>query len=301
MAILKKVFCKNCKKPIYRNIGRFNENLKFGWHFYCSRRCEYRYKTRRRKLICENCGKSFERELSQISSHNYCSQSCAAIMNNKKYPKTRRTIMLMLTCINCGEKYRKSKKNIKYCSIACRRKAEQRTPEELIKIIKETAKKLKRVPARRELEKIVKPCIKIFGSWNNAVLAAGFIPNRSHDNRMYKRASAKALDGHLCDSVSELLIDNWFIKNKIKHERNISYPDTNHRADWAIFIEGHRIFIEYFGLANDSPRYDRAIKVKEILCKKQNISLMAIYPQDLYRGYLDINLKNKFKGYFIRE
>jgi len=50
MAKLKRVLCKNCKKPIYRSTGRFNENLKFGWHFYCSRRCEYRYKTRRRKL-----------------------------------------------------------------------------------------------------------------------------------------------------------------------------------------------------------------------------------------------------------
>ena len=37
MANLKKVFCKNCKKPIYRSAGRFNENLKFGWNFYCSK------------------------------------------------------------------------------------------------------------------------------------------------------------------------------------------------------------------------------------------------------------------------
>src|SRR3989344_2707886 len=163
MANLKKVFCKNCKKPIYRSAGRFNENLKFRWNFYCSRRCEYKYKTKRQKLVCENCGKVFARTLNEISPHNYCSQSCAAIVNNKKYPKKGKATLK--TCIRCGKEYKKSTNNIKYCSLSCRRKAEQRTPEELIKIIKETVKKLKRVPARRELKGIHGSCRKLFGSW----------------------------------------------------------------------------------------------------------------------------------------
>jgi hypothetical protein len=171
--------------------------------------------------------------------------------------------------------------------------------EKLIKIIKETAKKLKRVPARREfLGGINRACVRIFGSWNNAVTEAGFIPNRSHNDRMYKRIIAKAKDGHLCDSVSELLIDNWFYENKILHERNAHYPNTNHKADWKIFVKNKEIFVEYFGLANDSPRYDRCIKEKEELCYKNKISLIAIYPKDLYpKNFLESNLKNKFREY----
>ncbi len=80
---------------------------------------------------------------------------------------------------------------------------------------------------------------------------------------MYKRICAKAADGHLCDSVSELLIDNWLYENKIPHERDAHYPGTHHKSDWAIMIEEQKTFVEYFGLANDSPRYDRAIEEKK--------------------------------------
>lgn len=293
MSQLVKIKCVFCGKKFFRSKGRFNESKKFNWKQYCSWRCLSKDKIKRRVLFCGNCGRHFERTPSDISSYNYCSRSCAAIVNNKKYLKTKKVILK--TCTECGKKYKRSTSNIKYCTLPCRRKAEQRTPKELIKIIKKTAGKLKRVPARRELEKINDACRKNFGSWNNAVLAAGLQPNRSHNQRMYKRVFTKALDGHLCDSVSELLIDNWFIKNKIEHKRNVFYPDTNHKADWAVLIGSKKIFVEYFGLANDSPRYDRAIKKKK-LCHKNKISLIAIYPQDLYpKEFLEKNLQNKFK------
>jgi len=297
MAKFIKVRCKNCNKIFLKDKGHYKENIKFGHNFYCSRKCEYKYKTKRKTLTCENCGKKFKRTLRAISPHNFCSQSCAATINNKKYPKLRKVILK--TCIECGKKYRKSTNNIKYCSLMCRKKAEGYTPDELLKIIKNVAKKLKRVPARREfLGGIDKACIRFFGSWNKAISAAGFVPNRSHDDRMYKRINTKAIDGHLCDSISELLIDNWLYKNKVPHEKDVHYPGTNHKADWAIVSKGNKTFIEYFGLANDSPRYDRSIKEKEMLCKKQNISLIAIYPKDLYpKIYLDNNLKNKFGDY----
>lgn len=293
MANFKKVFCKNCKKPIYRSTGRFNENLKFGWNFYCSRRCEHQYRTKKQKLICENCGKVFERTPSEISPHNYCSQSCAAIMNNRKSPK--RTAQLK-TCIKCRKCFKGG--NLKYCSIKCLKEAKSYTSEQLIDIIKHFAQKLERVPARREMEGIVKSCIKFFGSWNKAVQAAGLTPNRSHDNRMYKRVNTKAIDGHLCDSVSELLIDNWLHKNNILHEKDAHYPETHHKADWKIFAKNKKVFVEYFGLANDSPRYDRSIREKRVLCKKYNISLIGIYPKDIYpKNYLENNLKNKFRDF----
>lgn len=122
-------------------------------------------------------------------------------------------------------------------------------------------------------------CIRTFGSWNNAVLAAGLTPNRSHDNRMYKRTGTKATDGHLCDSASEALVDNWLVDKSIAHERNVRYPNTGHLADWSV---GNGVFVEYFGLANDSPRYDRAVEKKRSLCRQNNIQLIEIYAEDLY-------------------
>lgn len=297
MAELKKVYCKNCNKPLYRSVGRFNENTKLNHNFYCSRGCEYKYKTKRKTLICENCGKKFERQPHSISPHNYCSQSCAAIGNNKKRPERgAKTIK----CKSCGKKFKRWVVGNKiYCSIKCRKNEEYYRLEELLEIIKNKSKKLKRVPAKREfIEGIDKACVRFFGSWNNAVSAAGLIPNRSHNNRMYRRMSGKALDGHLCDSVSEILIDNWLYKNDIPHSKDVPYPETRYKADWKISLGNREVVIEYFGLANDSPRYDRSITRKKMLCKKLDISLIGIYPKDIYpKRYFEGNLKNKFKEF----
>lgn len=290
-----KVKCAFCGKDFFRSKGRFNEAKKFSWKQYCSWRCLSRDKLKRQILSCENCNKHFERTPHEISFHNYCSRSCAVMVNNKKHSKRKAELK---TCKMCSEQFKKSTGNLKYCSLLCKRKAGQRTPEELIKIIKEIAKKLKRVPARREIDKIHDSCRKIFGSWNNAVLAAGLQPNRSHENRMYKRVITKAKDGHFCDSISEAIIDNWLTKNSIPHKRDASYPNTYHKADWVVSIGNRKVFVEYFGLANDSPRYDRAVKEKKKLCYKNKISLIAIYPQDLYpKGFLEKNLKRKFKKF----
>jgi hypothetical protein len=290
-----KVKCAFCGKEFFRRKGQFNEAKKFNWRQYCSPECLSKSRIKRQVLFCENCGKRFSRAPNAISPHNYCSKSCSAVVNNKKYPKRRSKIKFII-CEKCGKPFRKSTGNKKYCSLKCRRVAESYTSQQLVDIIKRTAKKLKRVPAKRELKQITDSCIRVFGSWNNAIITAGFQPNRSHSQRMYKRINTKALDGHLCDSVSEAIIDNWLSKNHISHKRGVSYPNTHHKADWVVLIGNKKIFVEYFGLANDSPRYDRAIKEKKKLCRKNKISLIAIYPQDIYpEEFLEKNLKNKFK------
>lgn len=167
-----------------------------------------------------------------------------------------------------------------YCSKICYQKSRVRhTPNNLIKSLKEIYTKFGRVPAKREVLEFAHACIYAFGSWNNAVRAAGLEPNRSHEDRMYKRIMTKAKDGHLCDSISEAIIDNWLDEQNISHRRNVGYPGTNHMADWAI---DKNTFIEYFGLAEDSPRYDRAIRKKKELCRKNGIDLIEIYARDLY-------------------
>ncbi len=298
---LVKVRCAFCKKEYFRERGRFNEAKKFDWKQYCSKKCQNKAKITRIKKICGNpdCSKPTSRILNQFKRSKskliFCSQGCAAIVNNKQCPKRKAKTEI---CVNCKKIFKKGgRKNPKYCSIECQQEAKWYTPEEIIEIIRNTAQKLGRVPSRRELNNIGKPCRKFFGSWNNAVLAAGLTPNRSHDNRMYKRSNIKALDGHLCDSVSESLIDNWLYKNNIRHRKNVRYPETNHKADWEIVSKSQKIFIEYFGLANDSPRYDRSVKQKKKLCRKHKIKLIAIYHWDLYpKGKFEKKLKKELKS-----
>lgn len=278
MAKQREVFCKFCDKKFFRANGRYNEAKKFNWNQYCSKKCLFQDRIRGRMLACENCGKNVLRVPSAISAHNFCSQHCSAIASNKHRVRD----LKMKVCLYCGNQYRKLKGNRKYCSMECRKNAESYTSKELIESIKKMAKKLKRVPAKREFKNIVDACVKNFGSWNKAILAAGLIPNRSDSQRMYKRTNTRALDGHLCDSISEALIDNWLFKNKISHKRDIFYPTTNHKADWVVEMNGQWIFIEYFGLAKDSKRYDRDIDYKKELCKINKIPLLEIYPQDLY-------------------
>ena len=172
-----------------------------------------------------------------------------------------------------------------YCSLRCRRKTEadrSYTPSQLIELLKQAALETQRTPAKREIRTLAGQCTRAFGTWNNAIIAAGLEPNRSHDHRMYKRVLAKALDGHICDSISEATIDNWLYKNGISHERYYRYPEGNYEADWTVTTAGKIVFIEYFGLANDSPRYDRSTKKKQALCRKHGIQLIEIYPRDLY-------------------
>lgn len=290
MPTFKKVRCTTCKKSFSKDIGHINENLKLGHNFYCSKICESKRKNKQKFLICENpnCDKSFLRMPNDILEHNYCSRSCAAKVNNLRYPKWPKRY-----CTECGTEFKN--RDSEYCSLKCGymqngKKTLKYAKEEPINLIRKYFKKNNRVPARRDLPLLASCTRYYFDSWNNAIIAAGLTPNRSHDHRMYRRIITKANDGHLCDSVSEALIDNWLTKNKILHERNTPYPNTNHKADWG--IKGDKIFVEYFGLAKDSPRYDRSIRKKKKLCQKFKIKLIEIYPRDLYPK---ISLENKLK------
>ncbi|TSC77417.1 MAG: hypothetical protein G01um101433_612 [Parcubacteria group bacterium Gr01-1014_33] len=272
-----KVLCKACASPIYRDRGRINENIKLGHNFYCSRKCEFKYKTKRRILECDNhgCLKKFSRQPNDILAYNYCSRSCAATVNNHKFPKWK---VPPRKCASneCGNLV---SGGLKYCSEKCREGVRCRFTEKgLIETIQKIAHTLGRTPAKREATKIARACVYYFGAWNTAITQAGLNPNRSHSQRMYKRVMTKAKDGHPCDSISEAIVDNWLTDHAIDHIKDFPYPTTHHKADWSV----GDIFIEYFGLAKDSPRYDRAVAVKRNFCQKHNIPLIEIYPGDIY-------------------
>ena len=106
--------------------------------------------------------------------------------------------------------------------------------------MKKATGELGRVPGKREVNMLSKACIKAFGSWNNAITAAGFTPNRFDSQRMYHWTQTTAKDGHKCDSVSEAIIDNYLTDRHITHVRGAAYPATHHKADWEV----HGQFIE---------------------------------------------------------
>lgn len=224
-------------------------------------------------LHCANpkCNKKFYRKLNQFkkskSGYIYCSGSCAATVNNSKFPKRKATIK---KCIYCNKKFKGGAK--KYCSSKCKNKARILTEKEISKQIQEFYKIHERIPFKIEFPHY-NAAQERFGSWNKAIKAAGFEPNPV----MFAKKHI-ANDGHKCDSFAEKIIDDWLHSNDIKHRRNIPYPDSRYTADFSV---GKKI-IEFFGLNGELKKYDQNKIVKEGLAKKYNIELIEIYPKDLF-------------------
>lgn len=264
-----RVNCSYCGKEYSKNNRHINENRKFGHNFYCSPLCQYTFKNKRVEFSCEKpgCNKKFKRTPKNISSHNYCSRSCAASINNIRYPKRMEKIR---KCICCDSKlYNRGK----YCSLICKSNVLTISKEKIIFRIKKFYKAHKSIPVKREMWGIYKPARKYFGTWNKAIEAAGFKPNPV----MFANHQL-AKDGHVCDSLAEKLIDDYLFENNIKHESNIFYPEGQYTFDFKI----ENFFIEYFGLTGEHKRYDELRSVKQKIVKKFNLELIEIYPKDLY-------------------
>jgi len=179
------VHCLCCQKILYRNKGRINEAKKFNWKTYCSSKCEAKEKNKQQIFICSNlsCKKEFKRLLSatQNSQKLYCSRSCAATVNNSKFPKR---YALRKNCNFCSKEFTGREK---YCSTICKNKSQTINAETIIQPIKSFYNQHGRIPLKREFLQ-TKAARKRFGSWNKAIKAAGFKPNPVIDffrNRLF--------------------------------------------------------------------------------------------------------------------
>ena len=130
-----------------------------------------------------------------------------------------------------------------------------------------------RIPLKREFNAWGSYAAE-FGSWNAAIMAAGFEPNPVLFAHRFK-----AKDGHACDSFSEMVIDDWLSQRGIIHERNVPYEGTRFTADFSI---GTSVLIEFFGLAGVQEEYDRNIIHKRYLASKSGKLLIEVYPKDIY-------------------
>lgn len=282
-----KITCDYCDKFFFRSLSRVNEARKFNWKQYCSSKCQYEAKISSISQKCgnPNCNKNVTRRLNQFkkskSEKIFCSIVCSALFNNDKRK-------LFHQCPICNKKNYGGRKYCPECFNL--RTNPKKIPNEiykktLIKRFNNFYKLNGRIPFKREMYGMYGAARKLFGSWNNAILAAGLKPNPVLFSEKHI-----AKDGHLCDSLSEKLIDDWLFKNNIKHKRNFPYPNSKFTADFE--INGN--FLEFFGLNGEIKKYDKNIKLKEKIAKKNNINLIKIYPKDLFPKFKLSEIKNLF-------
>lgn len=161
--------CTGCGKIFWRSVNKINEGIKRNWRSFCSLHCLGNFRHKQKIFTCENpnCKKQFKRQLNKISAHNYCSGSCAAIVNNQKSPKREPKSKI---CPTCGEQFTGRRK---YCSSTCQSKPSKVTKKQIIKEIRKFYKKNKRIPLKRE-SRHHRTTRLWFGTWNKAIKAAGF-------------------------------------------------------------------------------------------------------------------------------
>src|SRR5258708_1062479 len=146
--MLQTVQCSSCCKKFTRPIRRYNEAIKFGWKQYCSFKCQIETKTTRITTECgrSGCNKLVTRKLNEHLRLGgaYCSMTCAAIVNNSKYPKKHAVVKI---CAICGDDF---KRNKKYCSPKCHFFAQKIDKKIFFDEIENFVKLEERIPFKRE-------------------------------------------------------------------------------------------------------------------------------------------------------
>lgn len=259
-------------------MGRYHEALKQGWKQYCSPKCLSIARIRSQKCVCVNplCRKEFLRQNKEIakSELHFCSRSCSAIYHNAL--KNKATMLQVCLRPGCNKFIRN--KLMKYCSSLCattdRLGTTKYTPDQVTDKIKIFVKTNGRIPTRNELGYLNRLARRFFGTWNEAVKAAGFKANAVRFANHFI-----ANDGHPCDSLSEKIVDDWLFARRIPHQVKVKYPWNNGMT--ADFKVGE-YYIELFGLTGQLKKYDQLMKIKVQKIKELNLKLISIYLSDIF-------------------
>ncbi|MBI2620752.1 hypothetical protein HYW61_00820 [candidate division WWE3 bacterium] len=144
----------------------------------------------------------------------------------------------------------------------------------MLRRIQNFVKRNERIPLKKELGSAYQLARKGFGTWNDAIRAAGFDPNPV----MFANKHM-AKDGHKCDSLAERIVDDWLYSKGINHQINVCYPGQKKLT--ADFVVGN-VWIEYFGLAGQLITYDVCMKKKFGLSKKLGFKLVQVFPYHIF-------------------
>lgn len=263
------VKCDYCKKVFRRSQGRINEGEKFNWKIFCSHHCHNQSRIKQQIFKCANssCNRTFSRTPSDLTKSQflYCSRSCGITVNNSKFPKRKAIIKI---CQYCHKQFNGREK---YCSFKCKSNSQIISSKEIIHQIQKFYDIHKRIPLKREFLHY-KAARSRFGTWNNAVKAAGYEP---HPVKFAKKYIAN--DGHKCDSLAEKIIDDFLSIRNIPHLRSVPYNRDGMTADFKV----GNTWIEFLGLHGELAAYDRLVKRKKRLWKERKLNIIPIYPKDL--------------------
>lgn len=147
------------------------------------------------------------------------------------------------------------------------------TKDQLLRVLKDFYNQNNRIPTKRDFVPTYGAFIRIFHTWNNAIIEAGFSPNPVLFAKKYI-----ANDGHKCDSLAEKIIDDWLTSRHINHIKNARYDKTKFTADFKI----GETFIEFFGLHGQLKSYDRLMKNKLRYIHMHKYKLIALHPNDIF-------------------
>ena len=116
-------------------------------------------------------------------------------------------------------------------------------------------------------------------SWLKLLIDAGVLGSGTLQTPRGFRCIAK--DGHVCNSLVELEIDNWLFDHGMQHEKEPIYPihttlNPNARLRADFLVNG--IYVEYAGLMDD-PLYAQKIEAKRNIAKDKSMKLVVIEPK----------------------
>lgn len=265
---------------------------------FCSRECSNNGNKTGEIIVCKTCNKDFYKQRSQIGLNNFCSSRCSAIARNTgrkrteeeklkvsiklfrgKIPEKKQAVSRPFhPCAVCGVKREKKRKT---CSKACA--STQKTGEKpllSVELAKDTFDKFivdnERIPSKREHPLLLNFARREFKTWNKMVVAFGYTPMTKN----LRRKRIKCSDGHIVDSVSEKIIDEFLTSHNISHEVHKRYNDSKLISDF--FLTDHDVYVEYFGLDGGFVKYDENTKRKLKLFEDNDLKIITVYPKDLF-------------------
>jgi hypothetical protein len=183
-------------------------------------------------------------------------------------------------------------KMMERAEIPYEKKGKMFSDTEIIEIWKNIVKENGYYPTRKELieNKIFSPLITRWGNYFSFLKDLGVPINKdTYGFRIYKTKK-----GTVCYSKYELIITQWFEENNIIYDKEVCYSDiiknynypNRFRFDWVVKSFGKLYCIEMFGIQNNK-YYNEKVKLKKEICKKNNINLISLYPNDLKERKLD--------------
>jgi hypothetical protein len=170
---------------------------------------------------------------------------------------------------------------------------EQKTDKQLSDEFYSLFLKIKRLPTRRELDKVSTVYDERFGTVENICTLLDI------DYTLFNRKSPSGKfvydkNGELCKSIAERKISNFLIDNNIKFKKEIFYSELikedTRIFDWKIYVDNNVYYVEYFGMYNNNYNNKNTLvykytqnankKIKDIIISGNKEKCVFIYPDD---------------------